>query len=169
MATITLRPWSADDLARLQQANAPAMTAHIGGPETDAEVQRRHENYLRFWREGTARMFRIDADGAGVGGIGWWSTSWGGQDVHETGWFVLPAAQGKGAASRALDLLIRDAQEHRTHDLLTAFPSVDNDRSNALCAAAGFVRHARMQFPFRGTELTVNAWVLNLAPAEPAT
>ncbi len=89
--------------------------------------------------------------------------------MHETGWFVLPAAQGKGAASRALDLLIRDAQQHRTHDLLTAFPSVDNDRSNALCAAAGFVRHERMQFPFRGTELTVNAWVLNLAPPGPAT
>lgn len=162
MAEITIRPWCEDDLALLQEANAPAMTAHLGGPETPAEVVRRHENYLTYWREGGARMFRIDTGGTGVGGIGWWSTDWDGQKVHETGWFVLPEAQGKGAASHALDLLLHDVRAHHEHDRLTAFPSVDNKRSNALCAAAGFVLHQQVQFPFRGTELAVNAWVLTL-------
>ena len=162
MATVTLRPWSTDDLDLLAQANTASMTAHLGGPESDDEVRTRHTNYLRYWREGTARMFVIEADGEPVGGIGWWTTQWNGDDVHETGWFVIPAAQGRGIALAATALVIEDAVKYGTQKLLTACPSVDNRASTSLCERSGFVRGEVESFPFRGTTLTVRMWTLDL-------
>jgi len=138
------------------------MTAHLGGPESDDQVRERHTNYLRYWREGTARMFVIEADEGRVGGIGWWTTQWNGDDVHETGWFVLPSAQGQGIARAAAALVIEDAVQFGTHQLLTACPSVDNRASNSLCAHSGFTRGDVESFPFRGTTLTVTMWTLDL-------
>src|SRR5690606_18085870 len=43
MEHLTLHPWSVDDLPLLQRANTPAMTTHLNGPETDEQVQQRHE------------------------------------------------------------------------------------------------------------------------------
>ena len=36
---VELRPWAEGDLGVLERANAPEMTAHLGGPETDAQVR----------------------------------------------------------------------------------------------------------------------------------
>jgi RimJ/RimL family protein N-acetyltransferase len=138
------------------------MTEHLGGPESDDEIFTRHNNYLRYWNKGGARMFVIVADEVAVGAIGWWTSEWRGEDVHETGWFVVPEAQGAGVARAAVPLVINDARRHGTRPLLLAYPSVTNKPSNALCAGSGFSLAGVEQFPFRGVVLTVNAWVLDL-------
>jgi RimJ/RimL family protein N-acetyltransferase len=159
---VELEPWPDDGLPLLQAANAPAMTEHLGGPETDDEVEARHRKYLRFRGTGEAVMSAIVADGERCGGIGWWHTEWDGDPVLETGWFVLPAAQGHGLAARALALVVDDAREHADRDRLLAFPSVANEPSNRVCARSGFRRTGERTLPFRGVELHVAVWELAL-------
>lgn len=139
------------------------MTAHLGGPESDADVQRRHENYLRFWTDGTARVFVVLADGLPVGSVGWWTTQEGGTPVHEMGWFIVPSGQGHGFAREAVTLAIEDARVHRLQPTLIAYPSVTNAASNAVCRAAGFTKHGERVIEFRGAALTVAVWMLDLA------
>lgn len=161
---IQIRPWADRDLDLLRESNSPGMTAHIGGPETDDAVVARHARYLRMWHTGEARMFAI-VDGAtdeGVGGCGWWSTTWHGDDVCEAGWSVVPEAQGRGLATAAVRLLVADARLHGERRSLTAFPSVDNDASNRVCAAAGFSLRGVEVLSFLGATLTVNAWVIDI-------
>jgi len=162
-----LRRWTDVDLPLLEAANAPEMTAHLGGPEADAQVRRRHERYLRTWDEGVPRMYAIvDDAGVGLGGIGWWESDWAGAGVYETGWSVLPEFQGRGVASGALRLLIADVRANGTRRYLTAFPAVGNVPSNALARSAGFELRGTMRETFRGAEMDLNVWVLDLASQE---
>ncbi|NTV39720.1 MAG: GNAT family N-acetyltransferase [Demequinaceae bacterium] len=165
---VRIRPWAEGDVEILRRGNTPEMTVHIGGPETAEQVEARHARYLRLWRTGEAHMFAIidespalDAPEA-VGGTGWWPTRWHDQDVYETGWHVLPEAQGRGIARAAVPLAIADVRARGDRRLLTAFPSVSNAASNRLCESAGFSHGGIESFPFRGTTLTVNAWTLDL-------
>lgn len=164
METITLRPWSADDISLLRLANSGEMTAHLNGPETEEQLAARSARYLRLRATGEARMFVIEDDATReVGSIGHWMTEWRGEPALETGWFVVPEAQGRGIASRALRLLIDDARVHRDgRRFLTAFPSVTNAGSNALCRRGGFALVGSITETFRGAELTMNEWVLDL-------
>lgn len=163
MTTPVLRPWSAGDLHLLTLANTPAMTAHLNGPESEQEIVDRHARYLRLGDAGEARMFVIETDGRALGGIGWWKTEWRGEPALETGWFVLPEAQGRGAASQALALLVDDAREHRAgRRFLTAFPGVENAASNGVCRKNGFALVGVLTEAFRGGELTLNEWMLDL-------
>ena len=43
---VLLEPWSEGDLGLLRRLNAPEMTEHLGGPETEAKVVERHERGL---------------------------------------------------------------------------------------------------------------------------
>jgi RimJ/RimL family protein N-acetyltransferase len=162
MTTVQLLQWTDADLPLLRLGNTPEMTEHLGGPEDPDALERRHARVLEMQQTGEARMFRIDADGEPAGSIGWWTSEWDGRAVYETGWFTLPEFQGRGIASRAIELLIADARADAQYDLLVAFPSVTNPPSNALCARAGFERVGEKDFPFRGTVLRVAAWVLPL-------
>ena len=162
MAQVNLARWSPDDLALLRAGNTPGMTAHLGGPETDEQVLDRHQRYLRYWETGEARMFRVVADGEAVGAVGWWSTTWRGTDVHETGWFVVPEAQGHGHAASAVRLVIDDAREHARFPVLMAFPSADNLASNALCSSTGFTSRGQDDLVFRSVHLRVTAWGVDL-------
>ncbi|MDP9240108.1 MAG: GNAT family N-acetyltransferase, partial [Actinomycetota bacterium] len=93
---VRLRAWSDRDLWILQAANSALMTAHIGGPETDAKVLDRHRRYLALEAPGAGRMFVIEAGPTAepVGSVGYWEKRWADRDVYETGWGVLPAFQG---------------------------------------------------------------------------
>lgn len=164
METITLRPWSADDIGLLRLANTAEMTAHQNGSETEEQLAERSARYLRLRETGEARMFVIEDDTTrAVGSIGHWKTEWRDEPALETGWFVVPAAQGRGIASRALRLLIDDARAHRDgRRFLTAFPSVTNPASNALCHRGGFEHVGSFTGMFRGAELTMNEWVFDL-------
>lgn len=168
MTGYRLRRWTDADLPLLIAANAPEMTAHLGGPETDARVRRRHEQYVRGWDAGMPRMFSIRDDaGVGVGGIGWWPSEWDGHACYEAGWTVLPAFQRRGAASAAVRLLVEDVRAHLdaspgAEPLLMACPNVDNDASNALCRTVGFERRGRIEEEYRGVDMTLNVWTYAL-------
>ncbi|WP_223625306.1 GNAT family N-acetyltransferase [Microbacterium sp. EST19A] len=165
METLALRLWQSDDLPLLHRANSPEMTAHLNGPETVEQVEDRQARYLTYRTEGETRMFVILLDGVAVGSIGYWKVRWREQEVWETGWFVLPEAQGHGIAARALTLVIdearRIADEHGRH-LLVAFPGVDNPGSNAVCRRAGFSHVGTMSGVFREQNLEMNEWALDL-------
>lgn len=164
MEPLALRLWSTADLPLLHRANTPEMTAHLNGPETDEQVQQRHERYLRLVASGEARMFVVLEAGDPVGSIGAWKTTWQDEPALETGWFVLPEAQGRGIASRALALLIADARAHRgERRMLTACPAVDNLPSNGVCRRNGFTLHSTFTSTFRGAELLHNDWALDLS------
>ena len=163
---VRLRRWTDADLPILEGSNTPAMTEHLGGPESTAEVLRRHERYLRGWDVGMPRMFAIvDQRGSALGGIGWWESEWQGEPAYETGWSVLPSAQGRGVAKAALALVVADVRAHGEPRPLTAFPSVYNSASNALCRAGGFELRGTQDEDFRGTQMLMNIWVLE-PPAE---
>ncbi|WP_349866766.1 GNAT family N-acetyltransferase [Leifsonia sp. WHRI 6310E] len=163
MTSVRLRRWSEPDAPLLVGANTADMTAHIAGPETDEQVARRHRNYLRFWEEDTAHMFAVLDGDEPVGGIGWWHIDRDGVAAAETGWFVLPHAQGRGVARAAVLLTIEDAAASLAAGTdLYAFPSVTNRPSNALCAGTGFELRGEEDFPFRGEVLHVNVWATTL-------
>jgi len=119
------------------------MTEHIGGPETHYAVETRHARYLRMWQTGEAHMFAIvdAATGEGLGGCGWWHTSWDGDDVCEAGWSVIPAAQGRGVATAAVKLLVAEARIHGDRHRLIAFPSVSNDASRPRPSSSSSLKH----------------------------
>ena len=48
---ISLRPWHVDNVALLHRMNTPAMTEHIGGPETDEAVEARLAKELSIIRD----------------------------------------------------------------------------------------------------------------------
>ncbi len=164
MESLRLRLWSAQDIELLHAANTPAMTAHLNGPESEEEIVERHARYLRLLESGEARTFVIeDDDGLALGSIGHWRVDWRDEPALETGWFVLPEAQGRGVASAALALLIDDARAHRdARRFLTAFPGVDNAASNGVCRRNGFALVGTIGEEFRGAELVMNEWALDL-------
>lgn len=95
MEDLRLRIWSENDLGLLHAANTPEMTAHINGPESVDQIIERHARYLRLVASGEARMFVIEDEGArALGSIGYWHIEWREEPALETGWFVLPEAQG---------------------------------------------------------------------------
>jgi RimJ/RimL family protein N-acetyltransferase len=157
-----LEPWTLDDMPLLRRLNEPAMTEHLGGPETDAQLERRLERYAATTTD-AARMFKVVVDGAPAGSVGFWDREWNGEDVYETGWGVVPEFQGRGVATRAMEMVIRLAQATRRHDSMHAFPSVDNAPSNAICAKLGFALLGKSDFEYpKGHWMTCNDWRLGL-------
>ncbi|WP_243232024.1 GNAT family N-acetyltransferase [Microbacterium sp. CIAB417] len=164
--TVELRAWSAEDLPVLERANTPEMTRLLGGPETPEQVMARHEKYLRLWRSGEAEMYRIDLDDEPVGAIGFWQAEHEGTHAYEAGWGVEPAWQGRGIAREALRLLIARVRERGDRQLLVAYPGAENAASNALCRTTGFIQGRTFTEPWRGGELTVTAWALDMSPLD---
>jgi RimJ/RimL family protein N-acetyltransferase len=145
----------------LEKLNEEHMTEHLGGPESEEKLAERHARYLRP----DSRMFKIvdDATGDAVGSVGYWDRDWHGEEVYEFGWGVLPPFQGRGIASRATELAIRIARSERRHRHVHAYPSVDNDASNAICRKLGFTLLGRCEFEYPpGNFMQCNDWQLDL-------
>src|SRR5713226_2117742 len=103
-ATVSLLPWGAGDLPLLRKLlGDPALMAHLGGPESQEKIAERQIRYERLPESGKGRMFKIvdTATGEALGQVGYWERDWHGQQVYETGWFVLAAYQGRGIATLA--------------------------------------------------------------------
>jgi RimJ/RimL family protein N-acetyltransferase len=126
----------------------------LGGPIAPERLPDLHRRRLAdpWW-------FKI-ADGEPLGTIGIWETTHGGETLHETGWMVLPAHQGRGVASAALTLLIERARGD--FPSLHAFPPVTNAPSNALCRKFGFQLRGEHDFVYAGRTLRCNHWALEL-------
>jgi RimJ/RimL family protein N-acetyltransferase len=144
------------------------MMAHLGGAESPKKIALRHARYLQDWQfadSGKGLMFRIDAalTGQAVGSVGYWEREWRGQWVYETGWAVLPQFQGQGYASLATARVIEIARSEDRHRFLHAFPSVDNEPSNAICDNLGFALLGACKFEYPPGRFTrCNDWRLEL-------
>lgn len=163
---ITLARWHAADRGLLTLMNTRAMTSHLGGPETEEQLDERHDRYLRTWSDRPGAMYRVDVDGEPAGGIGFWPVYEDGVPAFETGWSVLPEFQRQGVATAALRLLIAEVRRDGGRTLLAAYPGVDNEPSNALCARAGFEERGIGSEPWRGGVLTFRRWVLDMSPLD---
>ena len=169
--TVDIQPWSERDLALLERLMGdPAMTDHLGGPETPQKIRERHERYCRGDQSGPASMFVIvvGAERAAAGSIGYWQKEWQGEHIWETGWSVLPEFQRQGVATRAIAKIVERAGGERKHRSLHAFPSVDNAPSNAMCRKAGFVLQGQFDFEYPpGHPVRCNDWCLDLFDQRP--
>lgn len=166
---VALRPWSEGDLGLLERLMGdPAMTDHLGGPETPEKIRHRNERYAAIGDPGTGAMFVITV-GTGAdpaGSIGYWNREWGGEMIWETGWSVLPEFQGRGVATAATALVVASARNDGANRFIHAFPSVDNEASNAVCRKVGFTLLGACEFEYpMGHFSPSNDWVLDLQGA----
>lgn len=164
---VRLEPWDEGDLALLKTLlGDPTMTKHLGGPESDDQLAKRHARFRQLPESGQGQMFKIvheDTDEA-VGSVGYWESTWRGEQIYETGWFVIPAFQGQGIASLATAQAIDRARSDGKHQFLHAFPSVDNLPSNAICRKLGFTLVEECQFEYpKGSFMQCNDWRLDLS------
>jgi RimJ/RimL family protein N-acetyltransferase len=166
-STVRIEPWGEGDLPLLKKLlGDPAMTEHLGGPESDEQLIKRQARFERLTESGNGRMFKIvhEATSEAVGSVGYWDSTYHGEDIYEMGWSVLPAFQGQGIASAAVTQALVIAQSDGKHRFLHAFPSVDNLPSNALCRKSSFtlVEECEGEYP-KGNFMRVNDWRLDLS------
>jgi RimJ/RimL family protein N-acetyltransferase len=161
-ATVRLEPWGKGDLSLLGRLlGDPAMMEHLGGPESPEKIA---ERQTRFQRVGSG-IFKIvdDATGEALGSVGFWERSWRDEEIYEMGWSVLPAAQGRGVATTGTALAIAAARAKAEHRYIHAFPSVDNEPSNAICRRLGFTLVEACEFEYPpGNLMRCNDWRLDL-------
>ncbi|CAL9669030.1 hypothetical protein SUDANB95_07353 [Actinosynnema sp. ALI-1.44] len=157
--TVHLEAWSEEDLGLLHRLNAPEMTAHLGGPESDERVADRHRRYLA---PGSG-MFRVVLDGVPAGAAGFWPREWQGATVHEVGWSVVPECQGRGVAAAAAAAVVERVRAAGGPRWVHAFPSVGNAASNAVCRKVGFTLFGEVSFEYPpGSFMRCNDWGLEL-------
>ncbi|MCP2310296.1 GNAT family N-acetyltransferase [Kitasatospora paracochleata] len=164
--TVSLEPWTDDCLDLLRRINTPQMRAHVGGPEDEERLLARHHRYLAMPGRGLGTMFAVLLDGERAGSICFHVRDWQGRTVYETGWNVLPPYQGRGVAAAAGAALVEAVRADGRHRHLHAFPSVDNDPSNALCRRLGFTLRGPCDFEYpagSGRHLRSNDWRLDLS------
>jgi RimJ/RimL family protein N-acetyltransferase len=163
---VNIRLWSDLDFPLLQRLMGdPAMTEHLGGPETPDQLRERHTRYLNISQSDKGSMFVIvvGRDKVPVGSVGYWERDWQGQMVWETGWSVLPEFQGQGIATRAMIALLVWVRTVGKHQFIHAFPSVDNPPSNTICRKVGFTLLGESKFEYPpGNWLSCNDWQLDL-------
>ncbi|MGW3013414.1 GNAT family N-acetyltransferase [Streptomyces sp. NPDC001219] len=163
VSPVRIEPWTTADLPLLRRLNAPEMTGHLGGPETEEQLLARHARYLGL--DGTGQMFRIvlEPEGTVAGSIGFWEFDHQGAQGYETGWGVLPEFQGRGVAVAAARKVIEAARAEGRHPSLHAFPSVEHAASNAVCRKAGFALVGERPFEYpKGCVMRSNEWRLAL-------
>lgn len=137
----------------------PETMRELGGPIAASELPAIHRRRLKdpWWLTVVP-----ERAGHAVGTIGIWEKTLDGATIHETGWMVLPAFQGRGIASSALKLLIELARAEPQFERMHAFPPVGNAPSNALCRKFGFTLHEQREFTYAGRMLHCNHWSLAL-------
>ena len=165
--SVRLEAWADGDLPLLRRLMGdPAMTEHLGGPESEEKIVERQGRYEKIGGTGTGRMFKIvdEESGEGVGSVGYWDREVGDTTVWETGWSVLPEFQGRGIAGEATRQAIEAARAEGKHRYFHAYPSVDNAPSNAICRKLGFELLGEDAFEYPpGNPMVCNDWRLDLS------
>lgn len=159
---VALKPWQESDFSLLKKMNIKKMWEHLGGPESDEKVLKRHQKFLEF-NPGRTCMYAILIEGKPGGSIGYWEKKWQNRDVFEVGWMVLPEFQGKGvatiAAKKLLDLMRFELSGAEVH----AFPSASHPASNAICEKSGFIFEGTTDFEFpKGSWMNCHDWCIIL-------
>jgi RimJ/RimL family protein N-acetyltransferase len=159
---VHIEPWVQGDLPLLEKTlGDPEMMEYLGGPESPESIAQRQAGY----EQENSRQFKIveDSTGVAVGWVGYWELTWRDEPVFEIGWSVLPDHQGQGFGSKATAQAIRFASDERMHRFLHAFPSVNNEPSNAICRKLGFTLLGESEFEYPpGNLMQVNDWSLDL-------
>jgi RimJ/RimL family protein N-acetyltransferase len=156
-----LIPYGEGDLALTEALECdPEVMRELGGPLDRAAVVDVHSRRAQendWW-------FKIvpEVGGPPAGTIGIWDSEWHGAPIHEVGWMVLPAFQGRGIATHALELLIQRARSEPRFDRIHAFPGLSNAPSNALCRKFGFELTGEGDVQFRDRTLRCNHWELDM-------
>jgi RimJ/RimL family protein N-acetyltransferase len=162
MSRIRLEPWGPDDLPLVERLMGdPAMTEFLGGPESRGKLADRQRRYA----EPGSGMYKIvDAGtGAALGSVGFWEREWQGEDVYETGWSVLPEAQGRGIATDATRQALELAKVTGAHRWVHAYPKLENGASNAICRKLGFELVGAFDFEYpAGNPIRCNDWRYDL-------
>lgn len=155
---VSLDSWSEDDFELLRRLNTAEMTAYIGGPPSQEELQSRQLDYIRY-----GYPVIMLPTGERVGEIGYWPREWQGRAIWEIGWKVLPEFQRRGVATAAVRRILPRIAAEQPGAELHAFPPVENLASNALCRTTGFrlVGPCDFEFPV-GNWLRCNDWQLDL-------
>jgi RimJ/RimL family protein N-acetyltransferase len=143
----------------------PEVMRELGGPISAERFADVHRRRVAGVAAGDLWYYAIAPEPGGptVGTIGIWEKELDGSMLHETGWMVLPAYQGRGIASEALGMLIERARADDRYPSMHAFPPVTNDPSNALCEKFGFELVAERDFVYAGRTLHCNHWALDTA------
>jgi RimJ/RimL family protein N-acetyltransferase len=155
---VELQAYTDADLALTEALETdPEVMRELGGPIERNKLPGIHRRRLAdpWWFK-----IVVETDGPAVGTIGVWETRHGGEMLHETGWMVLPAHQGRGIASAALTLLIARVRAEPRFPSIHAFPPVTNAPSNALCRKSGFTCLGQTDFVYSGRTLRCNHWAL---------
>jgi RimJ/RimL family protein N-acetyltransferase len=164
---VHLEPWEDGDEPLLHKLlGDPAMMEHLGGAESAEKIAERHQRYVKM-PEGEAMFKIVNDDGEAVGSVGYWDNNHHDERVYETGWFVLPAFQGRGIAVAATKQAIERAAAEGRNRFMHAFPNVTNPASNAICRKLGFeLVEEGMEFEYpKGNHIRCNDWRLELYPA----
>jgi RimJ/RimL family protein N-acetyltransferase len=156
---VALRPWTNDDLWLLHETlGNPAMMEHLGGVESTEQIEGRHARFS----SGTEMFTVWDGDSV-VGSVGFWEKTWGGEDVYEAGWMILPKYAGRGFGTEAALAVVTLARSEGKHRYLHAFPNVENAASNAVCRKAGFTNRGEHTFEYpKGHWMRCNDWRFDL-------
>ena len=164
-ADVALRPYAPRDFALLERLlGDPAMTTHLGGPESPEALRARHARYLARSDESDG-LFTVvvGPNRTSAGWVGYWKALWKGEDVWECGWHVLSEFQHAGVATAAATLALDHARARNRYRFMHAFPSVENDESNDLCRRLGFreLGEVDVEYP-KGSMMRSNDWCLAL-------
>jgi RimJ/RimL family protein N-acetyltransferase len=160
-----LLPYSDEHLALTEALECdPEMMRELGGPADPADIPRIHRMRVETVAKGEWYFVIVpEPFGLPAGTIGIWESHLADSPVHEIGWMVLPAFQGRGIASEALAMLIERARWDPRFTRIHAYPGVTNVPSNALCRRAGFVHTEELDVKFRDRPLRVNHWELDVS------
>jgi RimJ/RimL family protein N-acetyltransferase len=161
VGAMELAPYEDDDFALTEALETdPVVMRELGGPTDPSRLPVVHRRRL-----GDPWWFKIipDPSGPAVGTIGIWEKELDGATIHETGWMVLPAFQGRGIASAALRQLIDRVRDAPQFSSMHAFPPVTNAPSNALCRKFHFTLLGERDFVYAGRTLHCNHWMLEVA------
>jgi RimJ/RimL family protein N-acetyltransferase len=167
---VGLRPITAGDLELLRALlGDPAMTRHLGGPESDTQIRSRFHRLLRDRPAGATFAITVGDDRTGVGWVGWWEITHDGGTVWEAGLSLLIPWQGQGIARRAFRLALDRAAAARRHRLVHSFVALDNDQANRMCERVGFTRIGELDVADpRGRPIRCVDWRYDLWPAATA-
>jgi RimJ/RimL family protein N-acetyltransferase len=166
---VSIRPYAEGDLWILKRTlGDPSQMTYLDGPESEEKILNRDRKYLAMSADphaGCSFTVLAGPDNAPAGNIGYWESEWKGQKGWEMGWLVLPEFQGRGIGTAAARLVIQLVTELRSRNFILAFPSVDNQASNAICRKVGFTltEEVRDEYPpGSGHFQQANVWKLAL-------
>ena len=146
----------------------PAVMAHLGGPLSPADIPPIHARRIVHSKDDIGYFVIIPDEATGaIGTVGIWRLDWDGEIVHETGWMLLPAFQGRGFASQALAIVLDRASADSRVDAVHAFPNIENPASNAICRKFGFELLGERDGSYGGRRFRTNHWRLDMRSYQP--